>query len=216
MQIPNRRLRHLQDRIARGLGTAARHIGTPYDAFRPCSIATPLDPANRYLRLPAAFTAEDSSFRRPVGYGRAAWTGIFDSAYTQRGDYLVGPAGTFFIAAQEALLPALCVLASRTLSVARAAAPTVAGVNSYGGLTAATVTPVLSGWPASILFAGTGSPGDLPGDASIPTWSVLLPNTPATIRAADLLTDDRGQSYVVGSAELTALGWRILAKQAAP
>jgi hypothetical protein len=44
----------------------------------------------------------------------------------------------------------------------------------------------------------------------------LLPNTPATIRAADLLTDDRGQSYVVGSAELTALGWRILAKQAAP
>jgi hypothetical protein len=216
MQPPNGRLRHLQDRIARGLGTAARHIGTPYDAFRPCCTSNPLEPANRYLRLPAAFTAEDSSFRRPVGYGRAAWTGIFDTAYTQPGDYLTGPAGTFFIAAQESLLPALCVLAPRTLTIARAAAPVAAGVNAYGGLTAATATPLLIGWPASILFAGTGSPGDLPGDASVPVWTVLLPNTPAAIRAADLLTDDRGQSYVVGSAELTALGWRILAKQAAP
>jgi hypothetical protein len=208
------RLHRLQDRIARGLGTAARHTGAEYDAYRPAGVQTPLAPENRYLRLPAAFTDETQSFQRAVAYGRATWSGIFDTAYTRPGDYLAGPGGIFFIAAQQSLLPSICVLASATITLSRPAAPAAAGVNSYGGLTATTATPVLTGWPASLLFAGSGSPGDLPGDASTPTWTILLPNTPASIRSADLITDDTGRSYVVGSAESTALGWRILAKQA--
>ena len=91
----------------------------------------------------------------------------------------------------------------------------MAGVNAYGGLLAASATPVITAWPGSILFAGSGAPGDLPGDASIPTWTILLPNTPVPLYAADLIADDRGLTYVIGSVELTALGWRILAKQAA-
>ncbi len=206
---------HLQDLISRGLGAAARHIGIPYDAFRPASSLNPLDPANRYMRLTAAFTQDNLSFRSPIGYGHAAWSGIFDSAYTRPGDYLAGPAGTFFVAAQQPLLPTLCILTTRTISIMRPGAPDIAGINEYGGLTATTAMPVITGWPASILFAGSGSPGDLPGDAAIPTWTVLLPNTPVPLRSADLIGDDRGLSYVIGSPELTPLGWRILAKQAA-
>jgi hypothetical protein len=208
------KLPQIQDRVSRGLGTAARHIGADYSAYRPASPHSPLHPTNRYLRLPASFTTENLTYRQPIGYGHATWSGIFDNAYTQPGDYLTGPAGTFFIAAQQSLLPTLCILATRTISVARAAAPAAAGVNAYGGLTTATATPILTGWPASVLFAGSGAPGDLPGDANTPNWTVLLPQTPVPIRAADLLTDDRGQAYIVGSTELTALGWRILAKQA--
>ena len=208
------RLHRLQDRIARGLGTAARHTGAEYDAYRPVDVQNPLAPENRYLRLPAAFADENQSFRRPVPYGRATWSGIFDTAYTRPGDYLAGPGGIFFIAAQQSLLPSICVLTSATITLSRPAAPAAAGVNSYGGLTATTATPVLTAWPASVLFAGSGSPGDLPGDATTPTWTVLLPNTPAAIRSADLITDDAGRSYIVGSAELTGLGWRMLAKQA--
>ena len=208
------RSHHLQDRIARGLGSAARHIGHQYDAYRPAGAHRPLAPENRYLRLPASFSDENLSYRRPVAYGRAIWAGVFDSAYTKPGDFLLGPGGTFFIAAQQSLLPALCVLTNHTIMIARPAAPTAPGVNAYGGLVTATAVPVLTGWPASILFAGSGSPGDLPGDANTPTWTVLLPSTPAALRSADLITDDAGNSYVIGSAEATALGWRILAKQA--
>jgi hypothetical protein len=205
----------LQDRISRGLGAAARHIGAPYDAYRPVGPADPLTPANRYLRLPAAFDAEDPSFQRPSGYGRATWFGIFDSAYTQPGDFLRGPGGTFFVAAQQSLLPSLCVLTNRVVNLSRPAAPTAPGVNSYGGVTLATATRLLTAWPASILTAGSGTAGDLPGDASIPSWTVLLPDTPVALRAADLIQDDLGRTYVIGTAEYTALGWRILAKQAA-
>lgn len=207
-------LHRLHDRIARGLGAAARQIGAEYDAFRPAGVYDPLAAKNRYLRLPAAFADENLSFRRPSSYGRAIWSGIFDSAYTKPGDYLAGPGGVFFIAAQQSLLPTICVLTTATITLTRPAAPTVAGVNSYGGLLTTTATPVLMGWPASILFAGSGSPGDLPGDAGTPNWTILLPTTPVALRSADLITDDAGKCYVVGSAELTALGWRLLAKLA--
>lgn len=208
-------LHRLQDVISRGLGTAARHIGATCHAFRPSSAIEPLAPENRYLRLTAAFTQDNLSFRSPVGYGHATWSGIFDSAYTRPGDYLTGPAGIFFISAQQALLPTICVLATRTVSITRAIAPDVVGINPYGGLVSSTATPVITAWPASILFAGSGAPGDLPGDASVPTWTILLPSTPAPLKSADLVADDRGFSYVISSAELTSLGWRILAKQAA-
>ncbi len=206
---------HLQDRIDRGLGAAARHIGSPYDAFRPTSAKNPLAAANRYLQLPAAFSPEDQGFKHFSSYGRSAWAGIFDSAYTQPGDYLSGPAGTFFIAAQQALLPTLCVLTNRVLTLSRPAAPATPGINSYGGVLISTATPLLIAWPASVLTAGSGSPGDLPSDANIPSWTVLLPDTPVPLRAADVIQDDLGRTYTIGTAEYSALGWRILAKQAA-
>ena len=205
----------LQDRIARGLGTAARHIGSSYDAFRAVSAHHPLADANRFLRLPAAFNADDRKFRRPTGYGRATWYGIFDSAYTQPGDYLRGELGTFFVASQTALLPSLCVLANRVLTVSRPAAPTSAGVNAYGGVLTSTATTLLTGWPGSVLMAGSGAPGSLPSDANIPSWTVLLPDTPIILRPADVIRDDLGRSYVIGTCEYSSLGWRILAKQAA-
>ena len=208
------RIHRLQDRIDKGLGAAARHIGHETDAFRPNGPTNPLAPENRYLRLPAAFNDENLSFRRPIVYGRATWSGVFDRAYTQPGDYLAGPAGTFFIAAQQSLLPALCILTNRTVTVTRPAAPVTAGVNAYGGLLSTTATTILTAWPASILFAGAGSPGELPGDGGTPTWTVLLPTTHRPLYSADIITDDQGLSYVAGSTELTSLGWRIVAKQA--
>lgn len=208
-------IRTLQDRIDRGRGIAARHIGSAYDAYRTTAAANPMNSVNRYLRLLAAFVPENGSFQKPSGYGRATWLGLFDSAYTRPGDYLLGPGGTFFIAAQQSLLPVLCVLANRTLTLSRPAAPTLPGMNGYGGTVLATTTPLLTAWPGSVLTAGTGSPGTLPGDGNLPSWTILLPVTPAMLRPADLVQDDLGRTYVIGTAELTALGWRILAKQAA-
>ena len=57
-------------------------------------------------------------------------------------------------------------------------------------------------------------PGELPGDAGTPFWTILLPPTPVDLLAADVLRDDTGLTYAIASAELTALGWRLIAKQA--
>lgn len=95
----------LQDRVSRGFGTAARRLGYEYDAYRTAHPTAPIAPPNRFLRLHAAFTDENATFHRPVLYGHAAWSGIFDTAYTKPGDYLRGPEGTFFIAAQRPRSP---------------------------------------------------------------------------------------------------------------
>lgn len=207
----------LQDRLYRGLNTAARAIGVDTDAYRPSSQAEPLAPTNRYLRMRAAFTARDNKFAHPVGYADAIWYGVFDAAYTKPGDYLVQEFGVWFIAAQQRLLPVLCVQTNRTISIVRPAAPTGIGANTYSGATPASDVPLLTNWPASVLgAAGRGHPeADLPDDSSIPYWTVLLPAFPDVIlHPSDLISDDVGRNAVIAAAELSDLGWRITAKQA--
>ena len=208
----------LEDRISWGRNVAARFIGAPTDAYRPSGVSEPLNPANRFLRLYAAFSDVRGGFERANTYDQPLWNGIFDAAYTHVGDYLVQQSGTLFIAAQQPLMPVLCVRADRIVSLTRPAAPTASGVNTYGGVTAATNTPLLTSWPASVrAVSPAGIPSaDLPGDSSVSRWTVLLPAHPdVVLQFSDLLTDDLGRSAVVSSAELTDLGWRLSVKQAA-
>lgn len=210
----------LQDHIYLGLNIAARSVGVDTDAYRPRGPSEPLAQVNRYLHLQAAFTSHDGKFAHPNGYGEALWYGIFDAAYTQPGDYLVQGDSIWFIASQQRLLPVLCVLTNRVVSFMRPAAPSSTSGTSdttYGGITTATTTPLLTDWPASVLGAsGRGHPtSDLPGDIAIPYWTVLLPGNPdIVLHPSDLMTDDLGRNAVVAAAELTELGWRIAAKQA--
>lgn len=206
----------LQDRVSRGLGVAARRIGTPTDAFRPRGTADPLAKSNRYLRLAAAFSAPDGGFGRPNPYGTALWHGVFDAAYTRPGDYLVQPGGTWFIAAQQTLLPVLCVRAERIVSFGRPAAAARIGIGAYGGVSRQAITPLLTSWPASVLTASSGarSSADLPADGEASIWSVLLPAVKdVVLRSSDLMSDDLGRFGVISAAELTELGWRLQVKQ---
>ncbi len=213
---------HLQDRISWGLNITARHVGRSIDAYRPKGPADPLSPTNRFLRLHAAFSAPDGKFLRPGAYGNPLWHGVFDSAYTQPGDFLVQEGDIWFIAAQQALLPVLCVQTNRMVSFVRPAAPGATGLNAYGGVSLETATTLIRNYPASILGAsGAGQPAaSLPSDGSIGYWMVLLPavtdrnGSPVVLRPADLMTDDLGRTAVIAGAELTDLGWRLTAKQA--
>jgi hypothetical protein len=207
----------LQDRIYRGLNAAARAIGADTDAYRPSGVADPLAPTNRFLRLRAAFTAPDGRFAHPNAYGETLWYGIFDAAYTRPGDYLVQGQVAWFIAAQQRLLPVLCVQTNRIVSFSRPAAPSSMGANRYGGATTATNRRLLTGWPASVLgVSGRGHPSaDLPSDTAVPYWTVLLPAiSDMVLLPSDLMNDDLGRNAVVAAAELTDLGWRVTVKQA--
>lgn len=217
----------LADRVRRSYGRAAIVLGTWCDAYRPSDTADPLRSNNRFMRVQAAFSSPEGDFAHPVGYGQVAWWGVFDSAYTRPGDYLVreqaapGSAnpggGIWFIAQQQPLLPVLCVHANRMVSFARPTASTSSsGVGSYGGFTLADATTLLTGFPASVLNAlGLGlDPTDLPADAPPKSWEVLLPGVPGLVLLdGDLMTDDLGRNAVVSSAELSELGWRLLVKQ---
>jgi hypothetical protein len=212
----------LQDLIYRGMGRAALQTGQVYDAFRPNGNANPCAPSNRFLKLRAAFNATDPRFVRANTYGHPVWYGVFDSAYTQPGDYLVEQetGRTFFIASQPPLLPVVTVLAERLVSVLRPAGPAGFGVQAYGGVEIADATLLLGGWPASMIEGGNGGgtryPGDLPADVRLTAFTLLLPALDGIVpRVEDLVSDDLGRNFVVSSAELSELGWRLVVRQVA-
>jgi hypothetical protein len=207
----------VQDVMARSLGVAARSMGLTTDVYRPRGASAPLVPVNRVVRLHAAFTGADIGFKRPNSYGDAVWFGLFDTAYTRPGDYLVQNDTIWFVAAQPRLMPALVVRTDRTVSFSRAPAPKLTGVNDYGGVTRTNVVPVLTCWPASVTGVHRGPDPDakLPGDAMETQWTVLLPGASGVVLlTGDLMRDDLGRDGVVAGAELNELGWRLLVRQA--
>jgi hypothetical protein len=220
------RSQRLQDCVSRGIGRAARAMGASCAVYRPVAIDTALDSANLVMHLHAAFAPPDANWSRPVGYGQAIWHGLFDAAYTRPGDYLVrretregaSDGGIWFIAAQQYLLPTICIRASRLVTLTRPSGAQAVGVNSYGGVLADAATTLLHNFPASLLDAGGGGSalGTLPTTTSLGAWMLLLPAIPGLApKAGDHAADDLGRAGIIAAVELSELGWRLNVQQVA-
>ncbi len=200
----------LQDLIAKGSGVSARKLGSTYSVYRPQGINQPTRPQNRIIDLCAAFSAEGGGLPHGPDYGQALWWGSFDATYTQAGDYLVGDYATYFIARQWPGLTIQCVLTNRTVTIVR---PLPAQQGNYSGFFASPGELVISAWPASLLESGSHSVGLRPAETRLGSWDLLLPNLPVSLMVADVVSDDIGGNYVVGSAEQSSLGWKLLVRQ---
>lgn len=216
----------IQDKISRAYGRAAQAIGEWCDVYRPATVGQPLDGRNHRLRLCAAFLPQDGRVRVPVGHGHVTWQGVFDTAYTTPGDFIVRKASrpratdaaVFFIAAQQPLLPPLCVRTSAIIQVVRSIISNTIGAADYGGAGALTSVTILADWPASIVHAtGTGlNPLDLPATVAPGSWELLFPTVLGLVlRTNDRVSDDLGRNAIVTAAELSDLGWRVIAKEIA-
>jgi len=209
----------LQNRIFAGYAQVAQRIGSSFDHYRPTAACAPkpLDPANKIGSLSAHFRVDDqlANYNK---YGNALWKSWHDGRLTAPGDYLVAAAGTWFIAAQQSLLPPLCIQCNRVVSLRRFSMTNSLGALPYAGDVAANEILLMDGWPASILQGGGGggrSEVGLPEDAGRPGWQVLLPAWPGLLLLnSDSMTDDLGNRYILSSVELTDLGWRVSAQQA--
>ena len=200
--------RTLQDRMAKGMGVAARRQGCLFGLYRQAGIVQPVSPGNRLLELPAIF----APFGRRAGaaYGQSLWSGTFDSSYTQPGDYLSGKSGTYFVASQLPGLDVQCVLTNRVVSIVR---PMPAMQGGYSGFFSTPGDVVITAWPACLLEAGGHAGGGKVGETRFGDWTLLLPVLPAVPQIADVVADDLGGAYVVGSAEQSVLGWRLAVRQ---
>ncbi|SDR37616.1 hypothetical protein SAMN05443245_5245 [Paraburkholderia fungorum] len=207
----------LQQKIYSGYGKAALRIGPAYDLFRPTSAISPTAQPNQIATLNASFNSQDMTYSKPNVYGKPLWYALVDGTQTQVGDYLIGDGQTFFIAAMQTTLPILAVQCTNTLNIFRPQQQTAAGENPYGGTVDENQTELMTAWPASVLQGTKGEKDGavLPGDVRLPWWAILLPAWPGVIlRSADIITDDINRRFIISSAEITDLGWRITAMQA--
>ncbi|WP_318833697.1 hypothetical protein [Burkholderia cepacia] len=207
----------LQTKVYKGYGKAAQRIGPLFTIYRPSSASNPISSGNIVTSLNASFNAEDMTYSRPNKYGKATWFCLVDGTQTRVGDYLSNASQTFFIAAMQQTLPILTVECNRRVNLLRPYQVSGVGETGYGGDTAAGETPLMTGWPASVLQGTKGEKNEvaLPGDVRNPWWIVLLPAfAGVTLRTADIITDELSRRYIISSAELTDLGWRCTAQQA--
>jgi hypothetical protein len=205
----------VQAKIWHGYAKAAQKIGLTFAHYRPQMASDPISVPNMLPALPASFSP-DGTYKKPSGYAKPVWQCVADGSQIAVGDYLVG-GSTYFIAAVQPLLPILAVECNRTLTLSRPASADFVGSGGYSGNTKATEVTLMDAWPASVLQGTKGEKNDvsLPGDTRNPWWVVLMPQFSGTvIESGDFLTDDLNRRYVVSSAELTDLGWRLTAQQA--
>lgn len=204
----------LQAKIYIGYGKAAKRIGFDYQQFRATSASNPLS-STALQTLSVSFTTS-FNYSSPNKYGKADWLGLFDARQFVPGDFLVGRQGTFFIAAMQDTLPILCVQTNRTVDVLRVSQDAGVGLGSWAGDKPSTEMPIMQDWPASILQGTKGETNEakLPQDVKTPWWAILFPAWPGVVlRTSDIIRDELGRKYVISSAELTDMGWRITAMQ---
>ena len=111
----------------------------------------------RFLRLSVAYALPGGSVAAPGGFAapfRQAWA---DWSYLRPGDYLAGPEGVAFVAEIEPPKPMLVVMTNAVVSLARPAAPVLAGLNPYGAVTPTYGEGAGAGFPASLLLGGAGT-----------------------------------------------------------
>ena len=206
----------IQEQIYYGYAQAASKLGDPVDLYRPLTAGEALAVENKLLTLPASFSVE-GTYKKPNGYGKPLWRVLIDGTKTKVGDYLVGADATYFIASMQSLLPIQAVQCNRMVNVSCQPLDDSIGAIGYGGATADNLETILTQWPASILQGTKGEKSEvgLPGDVRIPWWAILLPAfTGVIIETSYIISDELGRRYIVSSAELTDMGWRITAQQA--
>jgi len=205
----------LSAKVNQGNGKAAKRLGGIARHYRATLPLSPLK-AQPLQELSASFTT-DFSYMRAVRFGQAARIGIFDATGFEAGDILVSGEGTYFVAAMPLLQPILCVKTERLVSIWRTAqASHDAGLQDYGGTTAANEKLIMADWPASILLSRSSehSPLKLPGETRSALHTILMPAfRGVSLHAGDFITDEAGHRFVISSTELTDMGWRLTALQ---
>jgi hypothetical protein len=213
----------LQSKVYSGYGKAALRIGYDFTVYRPNGANAPIVSGNIFgSPINAAFTPRASGFNFEITstYEQPLFHGLFDATNLLVGDYLVNAShGTYFIIAKQDQAPVLCVQCNNTVSIVRPEGPSGVGAQGYSGATTSSETPVMTSWPASLVFdaRGRNSGAALPMDEVNPYFTVLLPALSGVdVRPSDIVTDGNSPArrYIVASSEHSPLGWRMMVRQA--
>ena len=198
-----------------GYAQVANAIGTPFKHYRPVSSGA-ISNATLINTLKVSF-AQNGSYKKPGKVGNDEWYGYYDATTVTPGDYFSNGSQTYFVAAQQPLLPYLTVYCERVINLLTVTQTGGGGVGDYGGNVATNEQSLLTQWPASIVQGSRGEKGDitLPEDVRSPWWTIRLPATPGVvIQNSMIITDDLSRRYIVSSAEQSPYGWRLTVKSA--
>jgi hypothetical protein len=209
----------IQAKVNYGYAKSAQYVGLPFQQCRPANALSPIVLPSA-TTLSAAFTVASTSFNfgKSPSQKDVLFQALVDASQVEVGDYLVGASDTYFIAGMQPLLPILAVRCNRTINIVRPGPSESFGANTnYGGTTEANEEPILTGWPASLIFDARGRATEvgLPTDLPSAYFILMMPALAGVdVRASDFFKDDLGRRYDINATERSSFGWRIWAQEA--
>lgn len=209
---------YVQDKIYYGYAQAALRLGLTFDVYRSVTPIDPIVPVNVVANVFSSFNVS-WDYMKANRYGNAVFQAVVDGRVVQLYDYLIGNNQKWFIASwktTQIILPILAIECPHEITIERAAQDITPDSDQYSGYNSVQPTVLARGLPASILFANKGAknPQKLPTDNNLGFWTILIPNLDGTIYLnRDIIIDENNFRYVIDTAELTNLGWRIMAQQ---
>lgn len=201
----------LQNRIYKGYDKAAQRIGIDFTIYRSTTAIDPISPDNIQGTIKASFNVS-WNYERASKYANSVWQLVADGTLLQPFDYLKSATQIYFVAGKQLILPMLAVSCNQSIDIKRPVGPSGKGYQGYSAFEDSTAETIYRDCPASYLQGtrGTNNPNDLPTDAKMPWFIVLLPMLGGQlIQTGDFLENSFGVRHMVSSAELTDLGWRL-------
>ena len=196
-------------KIASGNAKVGDKLGVECMLYRPNGASDPVASGNFIANLSVYFEPANKLQVLPE------WIGTFDFSLTLQGDYLAAAGGgVYFIAAQTAFSPVVCIETNASFGMTRPVAADDFGASNYSAVGSNAAIELIAGWPGYLAISGRAKDGEAENNMGLAAWEILLPVLPVVPLVADLVTDNSGRIFVVTAAERTLLGWTLHVKQA--
>jgi hypothetical protein len=210
----------IQAKIFKGLGKAAKALGTSFYVYRSASMMSPLDKSNVLVEgINASFTTSYAyaKYNKP---SVPDWTLVADATDLMAGDWFSDGNHTYFIAEIQGLLPIPAIQCSELVSISR---PSSDPVVVDGGGAEPGEALIAENFPLFMMNKKDKSnrPGWFPTSTdstiAMPEW-VFYINTrnPGDIQSHDIITDSLGIRYEIDTPARTSWGFIVTAKLEKP
>ena len=204
----------LQSRIYAGNAKTAMKAGLPYAHYRAPDPLNPLGPPNLLDPINVVFSTLTRPFMAYAKWSDETWIAHADGRLLQPRDFLIGPAGTFYIGDMQPLLPIQAVRCTHTaVTIVRP------GYSTNGSLAQQSVV-VASGLPIHLKLKSVNVKVPLgaanTAGVGVSNWLAFIPMENETLKRNDVITDTEGVQYEVDAPAWTPMGYVAQVRLANP
>jgi hypothetical protein len=198
----------LQERIYAGYARDAQHTGLLYSVYRP---DTPILPTDLSYLVGTAYCrfAAEKRFEVPHKYKEPTYYLYADGRELEKGDFLVSDDATYFIADKQALLPMQAVRCNDVVSIGRLRYVDITQVEDP----IATAYPIFRQLKKLDQKPVSSTYGASTGATPIAEWFVYVPIDWTLLKQGDIVTDQTGRRYAIGSIDPTEIGAVLVMRQ---
>ncbi len=202
----------VQARIYAGYARQAEHVGQSYRHFRSDAPIDPTDTAFELDPIKVSFSTLTRPFMAYAKWSDETWIAWADGRLLLPRDFLIGPAGTFYIGDMQPLLPIQAVRCTHNAVTIERPTPTIGEAPEV----VATNLPFHLKLKSVNVKPPVGAGASTTAGIGISNWWAFIPMAETALKRNDVITDGEGVQYEVDAPAWTPMGYVAQVRLANP